>query len=218
MAGFIVNDVCDRPKDILACVQRPIAMGLISSAEGVVGSSLLFTMAFCVTPLLGRSVLILFFTAGAVVAYSTFARRFPILKGVYTALLCCAPLAYGAAIGGGEFAITVYAALICFICGREIYLDVRDVAGDSRFGLQTIPVLIGILAAKRMAIGLMIAGGLFTLIVVRSTTGYVAAASSLLLLGAVLTWPGIELHRRLELTRIPIFLGAIALASTVWIG
>jgi geranylgeranylglycerol-phosphate geranylgeranyltransferase len=218
MAGFIINDLCDRPKDTLAFVQRPITLGLISSWEAIVGSGLLFTIAFCVSAPRGRSLTILLVTAVAVVAYSAFAHRFPSAKGLYTALLCCAPLAYGAAVGEAEFDSGVYTALVLFILGREIYLDIRDIDGDRRFGLRTIPVLIGILAARRMAVGCMIMGSLLTLIVVQSAAGYAAAASSVLLLCIVLSWPGIELHRRLRLTRIPMFLGAIALASTVWMG
>jgi 4-hydroxybenzoate polyprenyltransferase len=218
MAGFILNDVHDRPKDALAFIQRPVTVGLISVRQAITASSFLFIIAFCVTPSHGRSTTILLITALAVTIYSIFAQRFPILKGVYTALLCCAPLSYGAAVGSGRFADTVFGALVLFICGREIYLDIRDIEGDRRFGLTTVPVFIGIPAARKVAVMLMIAGGLSILVIVRSTIGYLAAGGSLVLLGLVLTWPGIELQRRLQLTRFPMLLGAFALASTVWTG
>jgi geranylgeranylglycerol-phosphate geranylgeranyltransferase len=215
MAGFIMNDLFDRPKDILASIQRPITLGLISSREAIVGSGLLFTMAFCVTPLRGKALAILLVTSVAVIVYSTFAHRFPFAKGLYTALLCCAPLAYGASVGEAVFGLPIYLALVLFTFGREIYLDIRDIDGDRRFGLGTIPVIVGILPAQRIAVGLMITGGLWTLLIVQSSTGYATAALSLLLLCIVLAWPGIELRLRLRLTRIPMFLGAIALASTI---
>lgn len=218
MAGFITNDVYDRSKDALALIRRPITLGLISARKAIIASGLLFFIAFCVAPIHDRSIATLFVTAVLVVAYSPFAHRVAILKGVYTALLCCAPLSYGAAVGGGQFANTAFASLVLFASGREVYLDIRDIDGDSRFGLRTIPVLVGIPVARGMAIGLMIAGGLFMLVVVRSTTGYLAAGSSLILLGLVLTWPGLELRHRLQLTRAPMLLGAFALASTVWPG
>jgi 4-hydroxybenzoate polyprenyltransferase len=218
MAGFIVNDVYDKPKDALAFIQRPITVGLISSREAILGSGILFIIALCVTPVNVRSLAILCITAVSVVLYSAFACRFPVLKGVYTAFLCCAPLSYGAAVGGGQFSNTVSAALMLFITGREVYLDIRDFDGDSRFGLRTVPVIIGISVAQRLAVTLMIVGGLFTLILVRSTIGYLAAVSSFVLLGLILAWPGIELHRRLQLTRVPMVLGSFALASTVWSG
>jgi 4-hydroxybenzoate polyprenyltransferase len=218
MAGFIVNDVYDKPKDALAFVQRPITIGVISAREAIIASGILFTVALCVTPIHERSITILLVTAVSVVVYSAFACRFPVLKGVYTAILCCAPLFYGAALGGGQFSNAVYLALVIFVTGREIYLDIRDLDGDSRFGLRTVPVLIGISAAQRLAVVLMAAGGVFMLILVRSTVGYLAAAFSLALLALILAWPGIELHRRLQLTRIPMLLGSFALASTVWSG
>jgi 4-hydroxybenzoate polyprenyltransferase len=218
MAGFIINDVYDRPKDALAFIQRPIALGLISPREALFGSGVLFGIAACVTPQRGRAIAVLFITALSVVAYSAFAHRFPVLKGVYTALLCCAPLSYGASVGGGQFSNAVFTALVMFITGREVYLDVRDYEGDRRFGLRTVPVRIGISAAERLAVVLMVTAGLFILFLVRSMIGYFAAASSLLILCIVLTWPGIELQRRLQMTRIPMSLGSLALASTVWSG
>ena len=215
MAGFVINDIYDRPKDALMSTNRPITIGLISPSEATIGSGFLLGVGFLVSPSHGSSLAILFGAAAAVVIYSSFAWRFPMLKGIYTALLCCTPFAYGASMGGGAFAANVYAALVLFVSGREIYLDIRDIDGDSRFGLRTIPVQIGIPAARRVAIILMVTGGLATLLLVRSTTAYLAATASLVVLGLVLVWPGVPLHRRLQLTRIPMLLGAFALASTV---
>ncbi|WP_414676528.1 UbiA family prenyltransferase [Longimicrobium sp.] len=216
MAGFIINDIYDKSKDALACIQRPVTIGLVTRPQGIIASGLLILISLGLTPLHGKSMVILSITAASVILYSFFARHFPLFKGLYTALLCCAPLSYGAAVGGGQFPNTVFAALVLYISGREVYLDIRDIEGDSRFGLKTIPVLIGVAAARRMAVILIVVGGLSMLVVVRSTLGYLLACSSLLLLGLVLTWPGLELRRRLQLTRMPMFLGALALASTVW--
>jgi 4-hydroxybenzoate polyprenyltransferase len=214
-AGFMINDLYDKPKDRLGSVQRPITVGAVSPLEAVISTVLLIAAAFWVTPLERSSTTILLVVTVGVVAYSSVSRRLPLLKGLYTALLCCAPLVYGASFGRGKFTLGVYVALILCISGREIYLDIRDIQGDCRFGLRTIPVLVGIRTARHMAVALMIIGSILTLLLVRSSLGYAAAGSSLALLILILWWPDVQPQFRLRLTQVPMLLGALALSSTV---
>lgn len=218
MAGFVINDLHDRAKDKLKPRQGPIARGQIPTHHAITFSVLLLACGVAATPMQGRSAAVLIVTLVAVVLYSFFAHWLPAFKGIYTALMCCAPLVYGVEIGDGNYTSAVYLTLALFVYGREVFLDIRDVDADSRFGLRTVPVLIGNAAARALAVGSMLLACIATMLLVRSTVGYIAAGSSFVALIAVLTWPRIDLFLRLRLTRLPMFLGGLALASTVRVG
>ena len=215
MAGFILNDVHDRAKDVLKSERRPIAEGTLSPRAGLVASTVLIVAALLSTPTYGGSRAVVVATAAGVILYSYAAYSFPSIKGIYTACLCCAPLVYGATVGGGRFTLPTYAALMVFISGREVLLDLQDVDVDRGFGLRTIPMLVGDSAARFAGIALMVSSACAVLLLVRSSFGYLAATLSLASLCAILSWPGINAPLRLRLTRIPMLLGALALATTV---
>jgi 4-hydroxybenzoate polyprenyltransferase len=210
--GFALNDCFDYHKDRAAGILRPVATGALSRE----GAAWLAIAMLVFSIVVGRMVeiggLILAVTAALLFFYSPIAQRYALCKGAYVAVLCCAPLWYGAAVGGRQFAWSSYAVLACFVFGREILMDSDEYAGDCRAGLRTIPTVLGCRRTRRFGQALMLlAAGCLT-IVVSGWIARAASASTLLWLTCLFAWPGLELRTRIRLSRLPMLLGSVALA------
>jgi len=145
MSGFIMNDIYDREKDKLADKRRPITTGALSvtgawcAVGGLIGASLALTYAsFGV-----GSVSILLGIAAALFVYSPVARRWPLIKGLYTAVLALSPFVF--AYSAVEFVIPGGLALLLlvYIVFRESVLDALDSRGDMAAGVRTIAFYAG---------------------------------------------------------------------------
>jgi 4-hydroxybenzoate polyprenyltransferase len=210
--GFAVNDIFDYQKDRAAGVGRPVATGALSreGAAWLAAAMLLIAGLLSVAIRSGRAVGST--TAALLFLYSPAAKRFPLWKDVYMAVLCCAPLWYGGTVGGAQFPWTSYAALACFVFGREVLMDSDELPGDSRAGMRTIAAVLGTrrTAGIGQAVMLLAAGSLAALVHGRMAIS--AAALTLVSLLAIFGWPGLDLTRRIGLSRLPMMLGSVALA------
>jgi 4-hydroxybenzoate polyprenyltransferase len=140
MAGFAFNDIFDLAKDRAAGARKPLAVGLVS-VRGVrvfAWSLAVFGLSSAVAIIHGNSVFIIAMTLAGVSSYSWLAQKAPVFKGIATAILCCAPFAYGAAIANVHFPMIFYVFLLVFISGRELLLDVKDFVGDQKAGIDTL--------------------------------------------------------------------------------
>jgi 4-hydroxybenzoate polyprenyltransferase len=141
MAAFAFNDLYDREKDRIAEARRkPIADGRVTVKEGYLFAALLSVCALVLAALVeeGRSLHVITATLFGVAAYSIVARRLPIIKGVTTAVLCCAPLAYGSEVAQVPVPKPIYFFFAAFVVGRELVLDVIHLSGDLRAGVHTL--------------------------------------------------------------------------------
>jgi 4-hydroxybenzoate polyprenyltransferase len=144
--------------------------------------------------------------------YTPVALRYPLIKGVYVAGLCCAPLYYGAVVGGTQYPWFLYVVLACFVLGREVLMDADELPGDSRAGVRTIAAVLGRRRAARIGATLMILSAAVLVAVVRGRIETLAAIGALVCLACVFAWPGLEGSRRIHLSRFPMLLGCMALA------
>lgn len=212
MFGFVVNDVVDRDKDAKAGVRRPVATGEITRRIALLFAGGLLLAAFLVSPARGAADGVLAATSLGLLAYSPLALRFPAGKGVYVALLCCLPLLYGSVIAGVQRSWLVYAALSVFIAGREIWMDADEMEGDLRAGVKTIAAWIGQERTRRTGIALMLVSAACLAGIERGSIGRISALAMLLSFAAVVFWPGLSDSRRIQLSRLPMLIGAVALA------
>lgn len=150
MFGFVVNDVVDFDKDARAGVRRPIATGELSRSGGVLFAAALLMFAYLASPVGGSGETVLAVTSLSLVAYSPLAQRYPLGKGAYVAVLCCAPLLYGSVISGVRLSWLSYATLACFVLGREALMDSDELAGDRRSGIETIAGILGCSRTRRI--------------------------------------------------------------------
>lgn len=145
MAGFVFNDIVDRRKDMLSGKNRPLAIGTLAARFALQYGLLLTVVAVSIEVIIGNasSILCLVLASAGVVAYSHFAKNFPLLKEFYTAALCCIPLYYATAIVGLIPHLDLVLPLFLFISGRELLLDLADLEGDLAYGIRTLPSYIG---------------------------------------------------------------------------
>jgi len=212
MFGFVVNDVVDFDKDARAGVRRPIATGELSRNRGVLFAVALLFAVYLAAPVVGTGGKVLAVTSFALVAYSPLAKRFPLCKGAYVAVLCCAPLWYGAVTGGVQRTWLPYAALACFVLGREALMDSDELVGDRRAGLRTIASILGCRRTRRISAIVMVLSAVFLLGIERGSIGRIAALAMLLSLTLVFLWPGLSDARRIHLSRFSMLIGAVAIA------
>jgi 4-hydroxybenzoate polyprenyltransferase len=163
MAGFALNDLFDREKDRSAGANKPLALGKVTALEvKVLAFSLIgCTVAVAVMLARGHSAFIIAATLIGVSAYSWWAQKVPVLKGVATALLCCAPFAYGVELANVHFPMAFYGFLFVFITGRELLLDVKDFNGDQKAGIHTLVFYLRPEISRVLGWSLMVASVVF---------------------------------------------------------
>ena len=212
MFGFAVNDIFDYRKDRAARVRRPIADGRLSKAGAACLAAGMLACAAVLGLAAGSGGAVLAITAAALTLYSPLALRYPLIKDAMVAGLCCLPLYYGAVAGGRQVAWVSYAGITCFVMGREILMDADELEGDRKAGIRTVAAVWGRVRTARIGSAVMLVSAAALIVLVDGAVAKGAAAGTLALLACVFTWPGLGWHRRVELSRWPMLLGAIALA------
>jgi 4-hydroxybenzoate polyprenyltransferase len=212
MFGFVINDISDYHKDRAGGIGRPIAAGELSRKHAAWLGAALLLSTYLLSAAAGSGGMILAITSAALLLYSPVALRYPLIKDVYVAGLCCAPLYYGAVVGGRRYAWYLYVLLACFVLGREVLMDADELPGDSRAGVRTIAAVLGGRRTARIGATLMLLSAAVLVAVVRGRIETLAAIGALVGLACVFGWPGLEGSRRIHLSRFPMLLGCMALA------
>jgi 4-hydroxybenzoate polyprenyltransferase len=212
MFGFAVNDIMDYHRDRAAGIQRPVAAGKLSreSAAWLAIAMLLATFLFSLAAGPGKAILAV--TGVLLLFYSPLKQRYPLCKDVYVAGLCCLPLYYGVVVGGRKCSWFSYAVLACFVLGREIWMDSDELPGDSNSGVRTIAAMVGRQETLWIGKGLMLLAAVALAAVTQGTVATPICTASLISLACVFAWPGLSQSRRVEWSRGPMLLGAMAIA------
>ena len=212
MFGFVVNDMFDYHKDRAAGVQRPLAAGVLSmkNAAWLAAATLLASALMAAAA--GSGAIVLAIAAVMLAFYSPLAHRCTLCKDVYVAILCCLPLAYGAAVGSRGYPWFSYALVACFVTGRELLMDADEMAGDLHFGMKTVAAFLGRRKTARIGMLLMMLAAAATAAAVHGRGAVAISAAGFALLAGVLAWPGLEMRSRISLSRVPMLFGAIAVA------
>jgi 4-hydroxybenzoate polyprenyltransferase len=121
-------------------------------------------------------------------------------------------LYYGAQVGDRHFPWFSYAVLACFVLGREVLMDADELQGDTKAGIRTVAAILGGRGTARIGAALMLASAAVMVALVHGRTAVLAAVATLVSLACLLAWPGLNAGRRIQLSRIPMLLGSVALA------
>ncbi|MGQ0649635.1 MAG: UbiA family prenyltransferase [Gemmatimonadaceae bacterium] len=215
MVCMVTNDIYDIEKDRAAGAPGAIAAGRVSRRSALVYAGLLGAGALALAP---HTPLALALAAVAIVMgvlYSAFARACAPLKGVYTAICCCLPIVYGAAVTGTRAGVLALASVVLFNVGRETFLDAHHAAGDQAFGLRTIAIVIGPPRARVWGIGAMFAGIGVALAAMTTPVGRLGGAVALAVLVLAVFGLRVDDEQLRQWTRVVLAAGAVAAASTV---
>lgn len=180
--GFALNDYCDYERDLIGKPFRPLPRHLLSRRTALYIGTSLVVAATCTMLLSSGSKLGLALQASAVlgvIIYNIIITRAGWFKGLLTASLCMLPLVYvihefgypnryWLIITGGYF----------FCVGRELLMDILDMPSDRETGLNTLPMILGLVRSQRIG---MICGicALLTLVVFRQLQSNLGHRSAL---------------------------------------
>jgi 4-hydroxybenzoate polyprenyltransferase len=201
-AGFIFNDIFDYQKDKAGLKNRPICKDLISKRQGII-AGVIFSISGILIPLLFKSfsgAMVILSTTIAVILYSPFSKKYSLFKGLYTSLLCCTPILYANVISGKYITSYAYIAIILFIIGREILLDIFDFSGDAISKRKTLPVILGKQISNQLSCFFMLAGVITLLFLTKNN--YIFLSFSII--SFLLTLISLVLPLRFELAKINI--------------
>ena len=165
-AGFGLNDYLDVKRDMVNQPNRPYAAGLIPEPRArhllLVSLPLAGIAAVFASVLTGR-----WEPLGAllgVLLYNPFVKRFGQLKWLMTGAICALPFSFTGAISDRSTELMPFClAVILFVGGRELLMDILDLPGDRAHGILTLPVRIGtpltqILAGTLQFCGILLLG------------------------------------------------------------
>jgi 4-hydroxybenzoate polyprenyltransferase len=170
MGGFALNDYYDLKKDFVNRPYRAIPSGRISSRGAFFVGSVLTSLAVLLGAWMGRDGLerTLYVLAGlGVIGYNVAVKYCGRVKSLYTALLASIPFAF--IIYQQHYAAIYWffiAAVIMFITGREIVMDIHDLEGDRVTGVTTWPMTVGVPTAEKASVALQLVGCLALLPIV----------------------------------------------------
>jgi 4-hydroxybenzoate polyprenyltransferase len=212
MFGFAVNDILDYHQDRAAGIRRPVAAGELSRKDAMWLAIVMLIITFLFSFAAGPGKGILAITSVLLLFYSPLKRRYPLCKDVYVAGLCCFPLYYGVIVGGRRSSWICYAVLVCFVLGREIWMDSDELRGDLNSGVRTVAAIVGRQETMWLGKGLMLLAAAGLAAVTHGLTAVSIAAACFVSLACVFAWPGLGQSRRIEWSRGSMLLGAMAIA------
>lgn len=214
-AGFIFNDIYDYSKDKKANRNRPICSDQLSLSLSLFSAIIISSIALLI-PLsfhLYEASIVIGLTILGILFYSPFSKKHSLFKGIYTSLLCCSPILYANVLASKSIPPVAYLAIILFITGREILLDIYDHNGDKKNNLRTIPVVFGLKNSIIASWLLMYSSTLVIFTISKSNSTILALTSiSLFLLTICLRFPLKKQSLVINLTRIIMLLACISLA------
>jgi 4-hydroxybenzoate polyprenyltransferase len=117
-------------------------------------------------------------------------------------------------VEGRQYSWFSYAALACFVLGREIWMDADELPGDCKSGVPTVAALMGQRVTMRIGMGLMLLAAAAILAVTRGLVAMSISAATFTSLACVFVWPDLSQSRRIEWSRGPMLLGAMAIACS----
>jgi 4-hydroxybenzoate polyprenyltransferase len=213
MFGYIANDIFDREKDRRAGRRdKVIATGVVPLGNAAsLATALLLASLISARAVSDNVFLIVSAGAVLVTGYSYFSHRFPKLKGLYTALLCCLPAIFGAGMNLSAMSVKMLLLISLFIFGREMLIDITDMDFDKRSGHSTLAVTLGPNRAAVIGWITMLASGPVIFTLETNLISQIIAALAILSLLTILLAHGFRnMARSVSLSRIPMLLSIMA--------
>jgi len=145
-AGNVINDIIDRPIDLVNRPDRPLPRGAVSSTEARVLGGALVVIALMATLMLPS--LAIGIAAMNLVLLGTYTQLFKgrvLIGNLLVGWLTGSTVLFGAAAVGtvGPVILVLCAMVIGATVSRELIKDVEDAAGDAAEGLQTAAIVWG---------------------------------------------------------------------------
>ncbi|MHA2340054.1 MAG: UbiA prenyltransferase family protein [Candidatus Hodarchaeales archaeon] len=149
------NDSLDIKEDSISHPERPIPSGLISVKEARFIGSVLFGLALVFSYFISE--IAIFYILGAIIigiSYSIFSKKQFLAKNLTVTISIFLGLLIGVQLFSSINSSSIYifiASIALLLSGYEIIKDFYDVEGDSKAGIDTIPLRYGFNVASYSA-------------------------------------------------------------------
>lgn len=184
-AGFALNDYFDIDRDRINQPMRPLPAGVIdvNLARKVIQVGMVVAAIFSLGASLGtgRPEPILAFVG--VVGYNYAVSRMGEMKWLLTGIICALPFIFVTGVSGGGTGLFCL-AVVLFVGGREVLMDIIDIPGDSRADIRTLPRVVGKSVGELIAGVLQLSGIAFLSVFAMQKLG---AAAFVILVPLILT-------------------------------
>lgn len=160
--GNTLNDFFDYEIDKTNRPDRPIPSGMISRSDSLMLSATLFLVGLGLAKSINRYALIIAITNTLIlILYAKFSKRLLLISNLSISYLVASIFLFGAVSVSSDIngnTGSIHLATVLFACAflmtftREIVKDIEDFEGDRRAYSRTLPIVLGISNAKRIAI------------------------------------------------------------------
>jgi 4-hydroxybenzoate polyprenyltransferase len=166
--GFALNDFYDVVKDRVSKPYRAIPSGKLSSRLAVTISIVLLATALLIIIFKQRTtfeLVIYLSTIAGVVTYNCFVRYLTVSKAFLTSAVSTLPILYVVVIlKYPSIYLLLPVATSLFLLGREFLMDIRDIDGDQKARIRTVPIIWGKGLTARIGFLCLLAGVGLTLV------------------------------------------------------
>jgi geranylgeranylglycerol-phosphate geranylgeranyltransferase len=220
IGAFALNDYYDIEKDKLNKPHRAIPSGKLSAKFVLWYGVVLITLGVLSTFVFSRSRIefILYMVCiSGMTSYNVFVKYLSLSKTVLTATVSSLPLLFSVIVFDYPMIYILLPIAACsFILGREWLMDIRDVKGDAKGKIVTVPMLIGRDATTKLGFGLQFVAGFLLLPIALSSFSYWHLSLNVFVflstIGLYFLWSigsGRFEHRVIRLLWIPMFCGLL---------
>jgi len=145
--GNVLNDVLDLESDYISHPQRPIPLNNITVIKAKKIAIILLLIIFIVSFFLNIYALmfLIFIIIPMLIGYNFFLKGVPLVGNITVSLLLSFVFIFTEIVFLQEIQITIIPSLLVFGLSfiREFIKDIHDYDGDKRYGVNTLPVIIG---------------------------------------------------------------------------
>jgi 4-hydroxybenzoate polyprenyltransferase len=145
--GFAMNDYHDLPKDRINKPYRALPSGKISGRAAYLLAVALMVLACLASLLFFRTKLELLLYLGSILGvgfYNVVLKHLSLSKTVLTAAISVLPLFYvTSTLAYPSVYLLIPIGGLFFLIGRELLMDIRDINGDKRARMKTLPMIVG---------------------------------------------------------------------------
>lgn len=158
-AGMVINDYYDLKIDKINAPKRPLPSGRMSERAALFYTIFLFMAGLFFSALLNVYCFSLaLFNVLLEIFYSRNFKKYFLIGNVIVSWMAASTFLFGALLTF-NFRIVGILALLTFLVtmGREIFKSIKDLKGDRKMKLDTLPVAVGVDSAKKIAQGFIAA-------------------------------------------------------------
>ena len=156
-SSMILNDLFDIHVDKINNANRPLVTGEVHPQEAVTYAALLLLFAECLTRYLPQQMqMVANWAIVNIVLYTPLLKRIPLVKN----LSCATIVAFSLYFAGKSATSAVATSPLLYVAAHtvffgslhnELLLDIRDIEGDAKNHIRTVPGLFGKTAAWSLA-------------------------------------------------------------------